>query len=125
MYPHRKLFGIDFVGINIETPIVSDKRICQKSGKEVTFCSSKDILPHLKNIGFTLMNIANNHSFDGGIQAHLETIQHFKDNELKYIGYIRSGPYFEQEYTYKTSIRGIKVARQGFDFTITPSWLFS
>jgi AmmeMemoRadiSam system protein B len=64
-YPHRKLFGIDFVGINLETPIVSDKKICQKSGKQVKFCSSNSILPYLKNIGFSLMNVANNHSLDG------------------------------------------------------------
>lgn len=62
--PHRKLFGIDFVGLNLETPVVSDKTICKPSGKEITFCSSDIILPHLKNIGFTLMNMANNHSLD-------------------------------------------------------------
>lgn len=64
-YPHRKLFGIDFVGLNLETPAVNDKKICQKSGKEVTFCSSSEILPYLKNIGFTMINVANNHSLDG------------------------------------------------------------
>jgi hypothetical protein len=63
-YPHRKLFGIDFVGVNIETPIVSNKKTCQKSGKQVKFCSNNSILPYLKDIGFSLMNIANNHSLD-------------------------------------------------------------
>lgn len=65
IYPHRKLFGIDFVGLNLETPAVNDKRTCQKTGKEVSFCSSSIILPYLKNIGFTMMNVANNHSLDG------------------------------------------------------------
>jgi hypothetical protein len=65
IYPHRKLFGIDFVGLNLETPVVEDKKTCQKSGKTVTFCSSDSILPYLKNIGFTMMNVANNHSLDG------------------------------------------------------------
>jgi hypothetical protein len=64
IYPHRTLFGIDFVGLNLETPTVTDKKICQTSDKEVVFCSHADILPHLKNIGFTLMNVANNHSMD-------------------------------------------------------------
>jgi len=124
-FPHRKLFGIDFVGINIETPIVSDKKICQKSGKDPKFCSSNSILHYLKSIWITLVNIANNHSFDGWVQAHLETMKQIKENRLNYIGYIRSGPYFEKDYTYKTSVRGIKVARQWFDFTITPRRLFS
>jgi len=64
-YPHRKLFGIDFVGVNLETPIVNDPKTCQKTGKQVAFCSSSIILPYLKNIGFSLMNVANNHSLDG------------------------------------------------------------
>jgi hypothetical protein len=41
------------------------------------------------------------------------------------MGYIRNAQYFEKNYVRKTSIRGIKVAWQGFDFTITPRWLFS
>ncbi len=125
IYPHRKLFGIDFVGLNLETPIVSDMKICQKTGKEVAFCSSNSILPYLKNIGFTLMNIANNHSLDWGIMALKETVQQLKNNKINYIGHIRSWPYFEQDYTYKTIVRGIKIARQWYDFTITPRYLFS
>ena len=125
LYPHRKLFGIDFVGLNLETPIVSNEKICQKTGKEVAFCSSNSILPYLKNIGFTLMNIANNHSLDWGILALKETVQQLKNNKINYIGHIRSGPYFEQDYTYKTIVRGIKIARQWYDFTITPRYLFS
>lgn len=62
---HRKLFGIDFVGLNLETPTVNDQNICEKSGKEVIFCSNSLILPYLKNIGFTVLNVANNHSLDG------------------------------------------------------------
>ncbi|MEI7920045.1 MAG: CapA family protein [bacterium] len=83
--PHRKLFGIDFVGLNLETPTVTNKKTCQPSGKTVTFCSSDIILPFLKDIGFSLVNLANNHSFDGGTQAHLETVQHLKDNGFNYI----------------------------------------
>lgn len=124
-YPHRKLFGIDFVGLNLETPAVNDKKICQKSGKEVTFCSSSEILPYLKNIGFTMINVANNHSLDGWIAAHQETIKNIKANGLNYIGYVRNGKYFEKTYLRKTTIRGIKVARHGFDFTITPRNLFT
>lgn len=125
IYPHRKLFGIDFVGLNLETPTVTNKKTCQTSGKEVSFCSSADILPYLKDIGFSLVNLANNHSFDGGTQAHLETVQHIKDKEINYMGYIRNGKYFEKNYVRRTSIRGIKIAWQWFDFTITPRSLFS
>jgi len=64
-FTQRKLYGIDFVGLNLETPVVGHKKICQKSGKNPKFCSSAIILPYLKNIGFTIVNIANNHSFDG------------------------------------------------------------
>ena len=124
-FPHRKLFGIDFVWLNMETPVVKDKSLCQSSGKEVKFCSSTSILPYLKELWFTLVNIANNHSLDWGIAALKESVQQFKNNKINYIWYIRSGPYFEQNYMYKTVIRGIKIARQWFDFTITPRYLFS
>ena len=123
-YPHRKLFGIDMVGFNLETPVVADKKICQTSGKEVSFCSSDEILPYLQSLGFTLANIANNHSFDGWIQAQVETITQLKNNDIVPIGYVKSGKYFEQNYEYKTTIRWIPIAREGFDFTITPRTLF-
>lgn len=121
---HRKLFGIDFVGLNLETPVVSDPSSCQFSHKEVSFCSSNTILPYIRNLWFTIANVANNHSLDWGIQAHLETIQQIQANTMTAIGYVRSGKYFEKNYEYKTTIRGIKVAREGFDFTITPRNLF-
>ena len=123
-YPHRKLFGIDFVGFNLETPVVGDKTICQKSGKEVSFCSSSNILPYLSSIWFTMVNIANNHSFDWGILAHQESIKEVQANNILPIWYIRSSTYFEKNYEYKTTIRSIKIAREGFDFTITPRNLF-
>lgn len=125
IHPHRKLFGIDFVGLNLETPTVNNKKTCQTSGKEVTFCSNSEILTYLKNIGFTMMNVANNHSLDGWTLAHQETIEHIKNNGLNYIGYIRNSTYFEKNYLRRTKIRDVKVARQGFDFTITPRNLFS
>ncbi len=122
---HRKLFGIDIVGLNLETPIVDDKANCQTSWKYITFCSSSSILPYLKNIGFTIMNIANNHSMDGWIQAHLETIKNIKNNNLNYIWYMQDGEHFEKNYQQKIEIRGIKIALQWFDFTITPRNLFA
>ena len=125
IFPHRKLWGIDFVGLNLETPTVPDPSFCQTTHKTVNFCSQSGILPSLKAIGFTLVNLANNHSMDGWTQAHLETIQQIKNNGLNYIGYVRNGAYFEHNYVYKTRVRGMKVARQGFDFTITPRGLFS
>ena len=64
-FPHRKLFGIDFVGLNLETPTVPDPNFCQTTHKTVNFCSQSSILPSLKSIGFTLVNLANNHSMDG------------------------------------------------------------
>ncbi len=123
-YPHRKLFGIDVVWLNLETPVVSNSTFCQFSHKEVSFCSSTTILPYLNSLWFTLVNMANNHSLDWGIQAHQETIKELQANNLLPIGYIRSSTYFEKNYEYKTTVRGIKVAREGFDFTITPRSLF-
>ena len=102
---HRKLFGIDVVGLNLETPMVANPAICQSTHKLVNFCSSSILLPYLKALGFTLVNLANNHSLDGGTQAHLETVQQLKENGLNYIGHIRNGTYFEKDYTYKTVIR--------------------
>jgi len=124
-YPHRKLFGIDFVGLNLETPIVQDAKDCIASHKQVQFCSADIILPYLSELWFNIANVANNHTFDWGTQAHQETIQLLKQSTIQPIGYVRNSTYFQKNYEWKTTIRGIPVAREGFDFTITPRRLFS
>ncbi len=123
-YIHRKLRWIDFVGFNLETPIVENPETCISSHKEVSFCSSNQIISYLTDLGFTMANIANNHSFDGWIPAHEETIQQLQKYGLQYFWYEKDGKYFEKNYTVKTTVRGIKIARLGFDFTITPTSLF-
>ncbi|MBS8122255.1 Poly-gamma-glutamate biosynthesis protein CapA/YwtB [Candidatus Vampirococcus lugosii] len=120
-FHHRKLFGFDFVGLNLETPVVSDKSICQQTSKTVAFCSSNDFLTWLGNLGFNIMSLANNHTMDRGIPAHLNTVENLKNEDFDYFGYIRHGSYFEENYIYTGNIRGIDYAWHSYDFTITPN----
>ncbi|UFX83395.1 AmmeMemoRadiSam system protein B [Candidatus Absconditicoccus praedator] len=122
-YHHRKLFGFDFVGLNLETPVVSDSSVCQSTDKEVAFCSSKKFLPWLKNLGFNILSLANNHSIDGGVQAHLDTIQNLEEEGFDYFGYIRHGNLFENNYVYTGTKRGIDYAWHSYDFTVTPNMI--
>lgn len=114
----------DFVWLNLETPIgkfwswEKELSVCQKSNKSIAFCSHEDILPVIKSLGFTMVNLANNHSLDAWIPAHLKTIELLNKYGIKYFGYIRQGPYFEKNYVYTGEKHGNKFAWHGYDYTV-------
>lgn len=122
-YHHRKLFWIDFVWFNLETPVVEKKSFCEESAKKIKFCSLNTFLPWIKDLWFNLVNIANNHSMDWWITAHKNTIKNLDEVWLNYAWYIRHWRYFENNYVYTQSIRWIKCAWHGYDFTITKTMI--
>ncbi len=70
---HTKLYGFDFVGLNLETTI-GTKESCKTTKQEdLSFVSPPAFLTHLRKIGITFVNIANNHSFDCGEMGYKNT----------------------------------------------------
>ena len=116
---NRKLVWIDFAGFNLETPVVNDKKLCQKTNKMIAFCSDSKFLIWLKNIWFNFVSLANNHSMDRGVLAYKNTISNLEQAWFKYTWYVRHGKYFEKNYIFTWAKRGIKYVFLCFDFTIS------
>jgi len=121
---HRMFFGSDLVVGNLETPIVTKKTSCIPSQKNPRFCSTPEILPYLKRIGFTHLTRANNHTFDGWREAAQETKKHLSDAGIRWFWLLSYMNGKFEDWTVTTwSIRGISYVLIGIDLTITPSWL--
>ena len=62
MFYHTKLYGFDFVGVNLETAIHDGD--CPADDRQVSLSSPPASLPILHQIGVTMVDVANNHSKD-------------------------------------------------------------
>lgn len=114
----------DIVGFNLESAIgrfwsgEKEVNICLHTQKSIAFCSHEDILPILKELWFTVANLANNHVMDGWVQAHLKTIELLEKYGIKYFGFVSQWRYFQQNYIYTGQKNGQLFARHGYDYTI-------
>lgn len=70
---HTKLYGFDFVGLNLETVIGTEQNCETNKPNGLSFISSPTFLSHLKQIGVTIVNIANNHTNDCGEVGYKNT----------------------------------------------------
>lgn len=119
----------DFVWLNLETPIwkihkkdlswnVQYQNNCAKTSKTIAFCSSDRILPYLKNMWFNIFSLANNHSMDGWVWAHLSTVKSLKDYWFDFFWDIRHGRYFKKNYIFTWKKFWNLFAWHAFDTTI-------
>ena len=102
----EELTASDLSVVNLETAITTGGI---KVPKEYNFRSDPISLTGLKNAGFQLVSLANNHSFDFGQSGFNDTIANLKDYQLDYIG---GGLNKEEAYgakTYTIKGRTIKV----------------
>jgi len=114
---HRKLFGVDLVWWNLESPIWSWKDcLTIQSWKNIVFCSTARSLEIFKNIWFDLFNISNNHSLDQWRTGLQKTINHIKNYNLIPIGTLQTWNNISQNIS-TGSTRGINYAIHGFDLT--------
>ncbi|MCL1872581.1 MAG: CapA family protein [Clostridiales bacterium] len=73
---------------NFENPVLEDNKQYHKAAeKDILLSCSKNSLPSLKNAGFTLMGIANNHMLDYGEESCTDTLKAFDESPLSiYVG---------------------------------------
>ena len=87
-YPYKKIKnifrGIDIVYGNLEGPIMANA--APVSLHSVNFAYPPEIAELLKNLGFTVLNIANNHTKDKGSQGLEETRKYLKENNIYSLG---------------------------------------
>ncbi len=82
--PLKEMFkGDDFVIGNLESPISHDEAA---SSREI-FLGCADFLRFLREAGFNVLNIANNHILEHGINGFSKTIQAIRDHEIIPFGY--------------------------------------
>ena len=93
---------------NLETA-VTDANV--KEEKEYNFKTDLAFLKALKEIGFNVATVANNHSYDFGVQGFLDTLQSLDKAKISYVGggVNREIAYQGQIYT----VKGIKIGVLG------------
>ncbi|MCP3772094.1 CapA family protein [Paenibacillus sp. MZ04-78.2] len=119
-YKHVKpyLEKADITVANLETPITT-RGAAQE--KEYVYRSSPQSLPELKRVGVDLVNLANNHSMDYGVEGLLDTLDYLDAHDIKRVG---AGRNSDEAYSYVImEQKGMKIAFLGFSRVIPdPSW---
>jgi poly-gamma-glutamate synthesis protein (capsule biosynthesis protein) len=86
-YPFSKisdyLRSADIVFGNLETPITAGREI---SSGEMIFRSNPDTEMALKNAGFNILSLANNHTMNFGQAGLKDTFKYLKQAGIKYVG---------------------------------------
>lgn len=80
----------DVVHGNLEGPIKGNGK---SGGTAMNFAFNRDIAPFLKERGFTVVSIANNHALDAGWDARDETMQVLNENGVGFCGHPTETPY--------------------------------
>ncbi|GHH96820.1 CapA family protein [Neobacillus kokaensis] len=82
-YVKSELGSSDLNVVNLETAITTGGN---KQDKQYTFRSHPQALSGLKNAGFQLVSLANNHSLDYGQTGFTDTIANLKQYNVDYVG---------------------------------------
>lgn len=99
----------DYAIANLETA-VTERGVAQD--KQYVFRTSPQALPALKDAGFDLLNLANNHSMDYGLEGLFDTIKFLDEVGLNHMG---AGKDADEAYTpHIVEINGLKIAFLGF-----------
>jgi hypothetical protein len=115
----REIFGkfysiiqkSDLAIVNLESPLTSCDKAIKKTGPALK--ADKVFADFLKNSGFGLATLANNHIMDYGPIGFLDTIEALKSSGLKHVGAGNSINSAKHPFIY-TSIEGKKLAILNF-----------
>lgn len=94
---------------NLETAITNG---VTKEEKEYNFKTDLAFLKALKNIGFNVATVANNHSYDYGQAGFEDTLQNLKKAGIGYVGGGKDSQSAYQGRVYK--VRGLRIGILGF-----------
>ncbi len=113
LWPFRQiadfLNGADFTFANLETP-VSNRGV--KVGSIYSFRSNPESVVGLKYAGFDLVSIANNHAWDYGRDAFVDTMNNLASAGIAYVG--GGHTYQEAHNGVVKEINGVKVGFLGY-----------
>jgi poly-gamma-glutamate synthesis protein (capsule biosynthesis protein) len=93
---------------NLETAVTSQSK---KEEKEYNFKTDAAFLKSLRAVGFNVASVANNHSYDYGLDGFIDTLQNLRSTGFTYVGGGRNSESAYQGRIYR--INGIKIALLG------------
>ncbi len=108
--------GSDLIFGNLENPLTPGREIYIT---EMLLRADPEVIPALKNVGFGILSLANNHTLDFGLEGLSDTLKYLDKAAIKYTGAWKNA---EESYlpTYMEA-GGIKVAFLAFtDPIMTP-----
>lgn len=75
--------GMDTIIANLEGPFANFRR---ETSKTIAFSFDQKLIPQLKKYGFKLFSLANNHSYDMGLEGFRESKAALKKFEIEFFG---------------------------------------
>lgn len=121
-YPFLETAGLtreaDIAFGNLECPIARGRTI---GSTEIVFRADPESIEGLKYAGFDILSLANNHSFNFGVQGLKDTFQYLDESGIAYLG---AGQNKKEACAPKIlEVKGIKVAFLAYaDNAFTPSY---
>ncbi|MCL1853255.1 MAG: CapA family protein [Peptococcaceae bacterium] len=123
--------GFDIVMSNFENPLLDSGAKYVRAEKEILLSANKECLSAVKEAGYSILGLANNHMMDYGAEALLYTLESLEEKGIHYVGAgvnsDRAKEYYLQD------INGLKVAivavtdiyTKGFAATYEDSGVFA
>lgn len=118
-YIKEEVMKADWAFVNLESSVTEETK--KDRNQTYNFKSDPASLRGLKNAGFDIVSVANNHVLDFGTQGLLDTLKHLEQNGLKYVG---AGKDSKEAYRAETiEIRGTTIKFLAFTrFMPTIDW---
>lgn len=117
----KEVSAADYAFVNLETSVTNQTE--KDTNQIYNFKSDPISLQGLKNAGFDMVSIANNHVLDFKEKGFLDTLKHLDDAGLKYVG---GGRNAKEAYSAKTvEIKGQKIKFLAFSRFIPQTYWFA
>lgn len=103
----------DYASGNFDHPaLVEDQKNYQQADKNIHYSANKEAVQAVKDAGFTVVNLANNHMTDYGDKGTLDTLKTFKEVDLDHVG-LGENLKDAKGIVYQ-DVNGVRVATLGF-----------
>ncbi len=107
----RFMSGSDIVYANLEGPITSNpSKTTNLSNKELQFTFDPTSAKLLSRYGVDVVSLANNHTYNFGVDGFVETKKYLTEAKIGYFG----NPYNDQDVSFVKDVRGIKIGFVGY-----------
>ncbi|KMY54116.1 capsular biosynthesis protein [Bacillus sp. FJAT-27231] len=109
----------DYVSGNFEHPILKENvSKYSEADKSIHLHTNPDVAKTVKNAGFTVLNLANNHLMDYQEKGLQDTLDVFESSNIDYVGAGRNRKDAKDQINYQ-DVNGVRVATLGFTDTFT------